>query len=58
MSICGNTNTNLDISLAGQVEEKEEIKNLLKWSKFYFYEMVDCKIVTYLKRLDIANCNG
>ena len=24
-----------------EVKEKEELKNLLKWGKFYFYIMVD-----------------
>ena len=31
------------------IEKKEELKNLLKWGKFSFYVIVDCKIVTYLK---------
>ena len=32
-----------------EVEEKEDLKNLLKWGKFSFYVMVDRKIFTYLK---------
>ena len=32
-----------------EIEEKEELKNLLKWGKFYFYVMVDREIFTYLK---------
>ena len=31
------------------VEEKEELKNLLKRGKFSFYVMVDRRIFTYLK---------
>ena len=49
LSSCGHTCTDLDIPIAGKVEEKEELKSLLKWGKFSFYVMVDCKIVTYLK---------
>ena len=33
------------IPIVGEVEEKEELKNLLKWSR----EMVDREIFTYLK---------
>ena len=39
----------LDIPVAEKVEEKEELKNLLKWGKFSYYVMVDRKIVAYLK---------
>ena len=46
---CVHTCTDLDILIAGEVEEKEELKNLLKWGKFSFYVMVDCTIVAYLK---------
>ena len=27
-----------------EMEEKEELKNLLKWGKFFFYVLVDCEI--------------
>ena len=47
LSICGHTCTNLGILIAGEVEEKEELKNLLH--KFSLFVMVDWKIVTYLK---------
>ena len=30
-------------------EEKEELKNLLKWGKFSYYVMVDHEIFIYLK---------
>ena len=46
---CGQTCTDLGIPIAGQVEEKEDLKNLLKCGKFSFYVMVDRKIFTYLK---------
>ena len=36
-------------TLALEVEEKEELKNLLKWGKFSFYVIVDCKIFTHLE---------
>ena len=49
MSRCGHTCTNLGIPIAGEVEEKEELKNLLKWVKFSFHVMVDREIFTYLK---------
>ena len=32
-----------------EIEEKEELKNLLKSGKFPFYVMVDGKVFTYLK---------
>ena len=32
-----------------EVKEKEELKNLLKWGKFSFYEMADREIFAYLK---------
>ena len=46
---CGRACTNLGIPIAGEVEEKEELKNLLKWGKFSFYVMVDREIFIYLK---------
>ena len=36
-------------SIAGEVEEKEELKNLLMWSKLSFHVVVDRKIYTYMK---------
>ena len=33
------------IPIAGEVEEKEELKNLLNWGR----DMVDCEIFRYLK---------
>ena len=35
--------------MAGELEEKEELKNLLMWGKFSFHVMVDCEIFTYVK---------
>ena len=49
LSSCGHTCTHLGISIAGEVEEKKELKNLLKWGKFSFHVMVDHEIFTYLK---------
>ena len=34
---------------AFEVEEKEQLKYLLKWGKFSLYVIVDRKIFTYLK---------
>ena len=36
-------------TLSLEVEEKEELKNLLKCGKFPFYVIVDREIFTYLK---------
>ena len=49
MSSCGHTCTHLGILIAGEVEEKEELKNLLMWGKFSFHVMVDRKLFTYVK---------
>ena len=35
--------------IAGEVEEKEELKNLLMWGKFSFHVMADCETFTHLK---------
>ena len=35
--------------MAGEMEEKEELKNLLMWGKFLFHVMVDREIFTYVK---------
>ena len=32
-----------------EIEEKEELKNLLKGGKFSFYGMIDDEVFTYLK---------
>ena len=40
---------NLGISIAAEVEEKQELKNLLTWGKFSFYVMVDHEIFTDLE---------
>ena len=40
---------NSGIPIAGEVEEKEELKNLLKWGKLSFHVMVDLEIFKYLK---------
>ena len=49
LSSCGHTCTHLGILIAGEVEEKEELKNLLMWGKFSFHVMVDRKLFTYVK---------
>ena len=46
---CVHTCTNLSISIAGEMEEKEELKNLLKLSKFCFYVTVDREMFPCLK---------
>ena len=46
ISTYGSTN---DIPVSGEVEEKEERKNLLKGGKFSFYVIVDHEDFTYLK---------
>ena len=51
MLSCGHICTNLGIPIAGEVAEKEELKNLLKWGKFSFYVMVDREIFTYLEKV-------
>ena len=49
LSSCSYTCTDIDIPITGEIEGKEELKKLIKWGKFSFYVMVDCKIFTYLK---------
>ena len=49
LSSCGHTCNDLGIPIAGEVEEKEELKNLLKWDEFSFHVMADREIFTYLK---------
>ena len=39
----------LDMPIAGKVEEKEELKNLLIWGKFSFHIIVHREIFTHLK---------
>ena len=48
-SSCGYICTNLGIPIFGEVSEKAELKNLLKWGKFSLYVIVDSKILTYLQ---------
>ena len=42
----GHTCTHLGIVIAGEVEEKEEVENLLMWGEFSFYVRVDHEIFT------------
>ena len=35
--------------IAGEVQEKKELKNFLMCSKFSFYAMIDREIFTYLE---------
>ena len=49
LSSSGHTCTDLGIPIAGEVEEKKEPKNLLKWDEFSFYVMVDREFFGYLK---------
>ena len=39
----------LGILIAGEVEEKEGLTNLLMWGKFYFHAMVDRKLFIYME---------
>ena len=58
LSSCCQTCTHLDILIVGEVEEKEELKNLLMWGKFSFHVMVDHELFTYVKKKEIANFNS
>ena len=49
LSSYGHKCVHLGIPIAGEMKEKEELKNLLKWGKFFFHVMVDREIFTYLK---------
>ena len=49
LSSCRHTCTYLDILIAGEVERKEELKNLLICGKFSFHFMVYRELSTYLK---------
>ena len=49
LSNCSHTFTHLGILIAGEVEEKEEMKNFLMWGEFFFHNMVDCEIFRYVK---------
>ena len=49
LSSCGHTCNNLGIQKAGEVKEKEELKNFLKLDKFSFYVLADREIFIYLK---------
>ena len=49
LSSCCHTCTHLGILIAGEVEEKQELKNLLMWGKFSLYLMVDRELLTYVK---------
>ena len=46
---CGHTCTHLGILIAGEVAEKQELKNLLMWGEFSFHVMLDREIFTYVK---------
>ena len=43
---CDHTRSDSDIPIGGEVEEKEELNNFLKWGKFSSYVMVDREIFT------------
>ena len=49
LSSCGYTCTYLGILIAGIVEEKEQLKNLLMWCEFSFHVMGDREIFRYVK---------
>ena len=48
-SSCGHKCTLLGILLDGEVEEKEALKSLLMWVKFFFHVMVDRELFAYVK---------
>ena len=41
--------THLGILIAGEVEEKQELKNLLMWGGLSFHVMLDREIFAYVK---------
>ena len=49
MSSCGHTCTHLGILIAGEVAEKQELKDLLMWCEFSFHVMLDREIFTCVK---------
>ena len=49
LSSCHHTCTHLGILIAGEAEEKEELKNLLMWGKFSFHVTVVRELFTYVK---------
>ena len=57
LSSCGHTSTNLGILIAGEVEEKKRVKNLLMWGKFSIHVMVDRELFTYVKNLIVNFSN-
>ena len=48
LSRCGHTYAHLGILIAGEVEEKEELKNVLMWGKFSFHVMANRELFTYV----------
>ena len=48
MSSCGHTCTHLGLLIVGEVEEKEELRNLLMWGEFS-QVMADREFFTYVK---------
>ena len=48
-SSCGRTCTHLGILIAGEVEEKQELKNFLMWDGLSFHVMLDREIFAYVK---------
>ena len=57
LSSCGHTSTHLGILIAGKVEEKKRVKNLLMWGKFSIHVMVDRELFTYVKNLIVNFSN-
>ena len=49
MSNCCHTCTQLGILIAGEVEKKEKLENLLMCGKFSFHGMVEREPFTYVK---------
>ena len=49
---CGHTCSHLGILIAGEVAERQELKNLLMWGEFSFHVMIDREIFTYVKMLN------
>ena len=49
LSSCGHTCTHLGILIAGEVAEKQELKNLLMWGEFFFHIMLDREVFTYIR---------
>ena len=49
LSSCGHTCTHLGILIAGEVAEKQELRNALVWGESSFHVMLDLEVFTHAK---------